>query len=173
MTNPLHSFELDHLEVNTKVGVTPRRSVRLRERIDHPQARPIFLAKAFGPLKTQAVYIRRGSSRVERSRSMPSRRLSGYWKNSVTAPRPWNGPRVGLSRTCFIVTEKPSDTSDAHGCLQSIAQRTKSVALFAKLCAPSCSAASRTIFAARRSGTWFAPACLSASRCSLPATRPD
>jgi hypothetical protein len=31
-------------------------------RIDHPQARPIFLGKEYGPLKAQAVYIRRGSS---------------------------------------------------------------------------------------------------------------
>jgi len=31
-------------------------------RIAHPQARPVFLAKEYGPLKAQAVYIRRGSS---------------------------------------------------------------------------------------------------------------
>jgi schlafen family protein len=31
-------------------------------RIDHPQARPIFLGKGYGLLKAQAVYIRRGSS---------------------------------------------------------------------------------------------------------------
>ena len=31
-------------------------------RIDHRQARPIFLAREYGPLKAQSVYIRRGSS---------------------------------------------------------------------------------------------------------------
>jgi len=31
-------------------------------RIAHPHARPIFLGKEYGPLKAQAVYIRRGSS---------------------------------------------------------------------------------------------------------------
>ena len=37
-------------------------------RIDHPQARPTFLAKAFGPLKAQAVYIPRISPLPMRSR---------------------------------------------------------------------------------------------------------
>ena len=31
-------------------------------RIEHPQARPVFLEREYGPLKAQAVYIRRGSS---------------------------------------------------------------------------------------------------------------